>query len=296
MTRLFGVLAALALYSSYSYSEIVHNTTQNAAASGQEWVMSNIIPQYTGLTINSVTYQYTTMKNAQDQMVVSIQNKSVGTAGYIFRSVDDWSGLPGNTISKNVPVLPSNAPYKLWGDGQIAVEGQGLVVDPSVFYNYSYDPCNDNPLYSPNCPGYAAALAKQQLDMIPEMPSVVVDQNESYDNANVLPDYYNEDEEMVNKDRDLDAEERERRKKLGIKAAENTLTQANQISQSQLIDVMNYTPGFQNYYVVAIAGGLYKDNDMYKPKNLPENKKGLRVGLAQQLMHEKMIEEQYNRK
>lgn len=296
MTRLFGVLAVWALCSSYSYSEVVHNTTQNAAANGQEWVMSNIIPQYTGLTINSVTYQYTTMKDTQDQMVVKIQNESVGTAGYIFQSVDDWSGVPGNTISKNVPVLPANVSYELWGNGQIAVEGKGLVLNPSVFYNYSYDPCRDNPLFSPSCPGYAAAMAKKQMELVPEAASLATNEEVSYDNTTQLPEYYKDEEEkMLNTDRDLDAEERDRRKRLGIKASENAMTQAREITQNQLIDLMNYLPQFQNYYVVTMAGGVYNDTEMYKPKNLPENRKALRVGLAQQLLHDKMVEEQYNR-
>lgn len=284
------MLAALALYSSYSYSEIVHETTLNAATDAQQWVMSNLIKQQTGLTINSVTYQYTTIKETQDEMLVSIRNKHLGETGYIFQSIDDWSGLPGNTITKRVPV--ENGLYSLWGDGEINVQGNGLVTNASVFYNYSYDPCDSNPLFKPTCPGYDAAWAKRMLELVPE--STLLQEEVIYtDNETDVSDYY-EEEESLNT-RDEESEERERRKRLGIKAAENTITQANQISQSQLIEAMNYLPEFQTYYMSAIAGGVYADSELYKPKNLPENKKGLRVGLAQQVMHEKMVNGQYNK-
>jgi hypothetical protein len=90
-------------------------------------------------------------------MVVSIQNKNALGSGFIFRKQDDWSGLPGNSITKVIPV--DNIAGKYWGDGEIAVDGKGVVKNPSVVYKYRYDTCSD-PLSSPSCPGYAEAMLK----------------------------------------------------------------------------------------------------------------------------------------
>lgn len=75
--------------------------------------MTNVLPQQLGLTVNSVIYRYTTEKNTEDDMLVHVQNENLLGNGYIFRSTDDWSGLPGNTINKTVPVGAIGIDY--WG-------------------------------------------------------------------------------------------------------------------------------------------------------------------------------------
>jgi len=47
------------------------------------------------------------------------------------------------------------------------------------------------------------------------------------------------------------------------------------------------------YYAASIPGGQYKETVVLKDAQINDNKQGLRNGLAQQLLHEKMIEEQY---
>src|SRR6056300_385812 len=96
-------VALLACWHSYSYSEIVFGTTQNAASSGYNWVMSNVLPQQAGLRVNGVFYRYTTVKNEEDQFKVTVSNENAVDGGYIFREVDDWTGLKGNTITKVLP-------------------------------------------------------------------------------------------------------------------------------------------------------------------------------------------------
>jgi hypothetical protein len=92
----------------------------------------NIIPQYTGLTINAISYEYTVVKNRSDNMIVNVQNKDTRSDSYIFRSSDDWSGLRGNSITKLVPV--NNIPGTYWGTGEISVDGSGEVRNASVKY------------------------------------------------------------------------------------------------------------------------------------------------------------------
>lgn len=296
MKKLCGVLAALALYSSYSYSEIVHGASQNAAIDSQQWAMTNVLPGYTGLTVNSISYQYTTLKNIQDDLIVSIQNEQAGSAtGLVFQSIDNWSGLPGNTIRKNVPV--DNIPGINFGAGEINVQGTGTVVDPTVQYNYSYDPCETDPLTSPACPGYAAAYARLQLEKINSI-SYDLTQTDSIEYSipvTQLPEYYDEDQSSKKSPEELDEEDQRDRKKRGLRVAENALTEANALSQQEIVNAMNFVPSFQNYYSVVIAGGMYADASMYRPTIVPENKSALRVGLAQQLLHEKMVSEQYNK-
>jgi len=101
--------------------------------------MQNVLPKITGLTVDGVIYQYSAVKNQQDPMTVTLQNKDALGTGYIFRNQDDWSGLRGTTIIKVVPV--DNIPGNRWGDGEISVEGKGSVSEASVFYKYRYDMC-----------------------------------------------------------------------------------------------------------------------------------------------------------
>ena len=110
-TRHYWAALALLVCSSYSYSEQVNETSTNAAAFGLNWVMTNILPQNAGLTVNGIVYRYTTVKNAEDDMVVYVQNEDAINGGYIFRNADDWSGLPGNSIKGLA--TSSNADLKL---------------------------------------------------------------------------------------------------------------------------------------------------------------------------------------
>ena len=126
--------------------------------------MSNVLPQAAGLQVNNVVYRYTTEKNTEDDMLVHVQNENAQGEGYIFRASDDWSGLPGNTISKAIPV--GSIPLDFWGDGSIEVEGFGTVLEPEVYYTYQYLPCN-SPQDNPSCEGYIDPLTlipEQEID------------------------------------------------------------------------------------------------------------------------------------
>ena len=74
--------------------------------------------------------------------------------------------------------------------------------------------------------------------------------------------------------------------------AESLDEQAQQ--QMEQLALMNFVPGFDTYGI-SLNGGVYPDVAFYKPTTVPESKRGLRNGLAQQLLHEQMIEMQYRR-
>ena len=70
--------------------------------------------------------------------------------------------------------------------------------------------------------------------------------------------------------------------------------EAQKAVQAQVLAVMGYVPGF-GAYGGTIGGGAYADAQMYTPTIVPESKRGLRNGLAQQILHEKIVESQYAR-
>jgi len=273
---------------SYSYSEIIFGTTPNAAA-GYNWVMQNVLPQQAGLEVTGVIYRYTTVKITEDDMVVYVQNEDAQNAGqYIFREVDDWSQKPGNTIYKLVPT--DNILIDRWGDGSIQVEGNGEVVDPVVAYNYRYDPCFD-PQSNPDCPDY--------VPPIPDIPEVDLSMIEDQSNRFIEE---NEEDKVVEADNE-DQEERDRKKAAIQKKKENLeialgATNSTELAQEAIAKHMELMAlsVIPTTYTVSLEGGQYEETVQLRDGNLPVNKKARRVGLAQQLLHEQMVNEQYEEK
>ena len=272
--------------SSYSYSEEIFGTTQNAAAQALQWTMTEVLPQQAGLTVSNVIYTYTSVKKIEDDMLVHVQNQNAQAPGLIFRETDDWSGIPGNTINKVVPV--QNIPLELWGDGSIEVEGVGQVTDASVFYSFQYEPCFD-PQSDPTCPGY-----KDPFDMMMEEVKVFDPMDDTFiqdelDRKAVM------DEE--------DEEDRQRRKIMAEGKREDNLERTLSIVNTALMTTeaqlkaaelmaMNFIP--QTYYQ-AIPDTKYEETVVLKGGEIPDNKRGRRVGLAQQLLHEEMVSSQYEK-
>jgi hypothetical protein len=278
---------ALVAYSSFSYSDIISNQSGNAASNGLTWTMTNVLPSETGLVVNGVIYRYTTQKQTEDDMVVNIQNENAISGGYIFRQSDDWSGLPSNTINRVVPL--NDIPSAYWGQGEIEVEGTGQVVDPFVVYTYKYQDCS-NPLTNPQCP--------QPLDII----NLIGDVSESV--INPLDDQYIQDaldnETVLREEEDetLNEEENEEddeRLENALSAVDNALSLATGVSQQAMMQAMARIELITAYTQVTIAGGVYNETISLQDAEISDNREGLRVGLAQQLLHEKMVNSQYNK-
>jgi len=69
-----------------------------------------------------------------------------------------------------------------------------------------------------------------------------------------------------------------------------------QAVQAQINALINYVPGFNAYGQFSIPGvTFYTPEPLYVNKRIPENNRGLLNGLASQILHEKMIDMQYNR-
>ena len=62
--------------------------------------------------------------------------------------------------------------------------------------------------------------------------------------------------------------------------------------QQEMLAMMNYVPGFDTYKI-ALAGGVYPDVAFYAPTTIPDSKSGARNNFAQQLLHQQMVDMQY---
>lgn len=273
-------MVVLLAYCSYSCSEIIYSESKVDA---YNWVMQNVLPQQAGLTVGSVIYRYTAVKNIEDDMLVHVQNEDALGSGYIFRETDDWSGLEGNKIFKIVPV--GAIPLERWGNGSVEVEGTGSVEDPSIIYTYQYDPCFD-PQADPSCPGY----------VIPYDPNLipVVEFNDPLQDELVLAE--------MEKKAELEEEEEYERKMRIRKASKNLekmlgglnrgAMDGQAAAQEAALLAMNYIPVS---YTGSLNGGVYKDMPMIPDSQIPNNKDAKRLNFAQQKKHEEMMQYQYDK-
>ena len=248
--------------------------------------MSNLLPQQAGLQVNTVLYRYTTIKEIDDPLFVTVQNENAIDGGYIFRETDDWTGLPGNSINKVVGV--GGVPIDYWGDGSIVWEGEGKVTDPVVVYTYQYDTCFD-PQSDPSCPGYKVEM--------PDIPSV--------EPVDPLDDQAIQDEidrEMTMRDEDEDERERQRMSEKEEEDEEevdleNVLGIANKSLQNDLDTVkqqqMMALNSFSNVYYTQLPDTVYNETVTLKDSTLPRNNRGRRLQYAQDLLHDKLVKSQY---
>ena len=277
----------LALWPSYSSCDpYSYGTTGNAASASLSWGMSSVLPDIPGLDVNGLLYKYTTVKNPEDDMKVHVRNLNAEGEGYTFSATDDWSGVPGNTIVKSFPL--ANVASSKWGDGSITVEGEGSVTDPLVVYSYRIDECFD-PQLNPSCPDY--------VKPIPVIPVVevydVLEDDEAMGAIDADNDFeYDEDGNLILSEEE---EEEQTRIELGLTASANALTLFKTQGQDQIIMAINQQTNINMYYNASINGGAYNDAPALADSKISDNKKGLRNNLAQQILHEEMIDMQYNK-
>jgi len=273
----FLVAALFLACCSYSYSEVVRGQTPNAASNGLAWTMTNILPKYTGLSVTAVSYQYKAEKQAQDPFVVNIQNLSNTGTGYVFRTQDDWTGLPGNTITKTVPV--GNIPGTQWGPGEITSTGVGQVVDYSLFYNFTYDTCSAEVVTDPACPNYRSSPAFGYTE-------------DEFVAASYQRRDYQGDEVQAEMSRQFVLANSPSTKPKSTNTARNLLLTAQALKLAQSLEALNNLPGLAAYNQ-QIPGGVYKDVLQYADKKLPDSSNSRRLNLSQQRLHNQLVDLQY---
>ena len=249
--------------------------------------MTNVLPAYTGLAVNGVVYQYTTIKEREDAMIVHVQNENALGTGYIFRESDDWSGVPGNRITKVVPVPYIDAGN--WGDGSIDIEGTGDVVDANVVYTYRYDDtCVVNPQANPSCPEYVQQLPEQEEYRVTEADIL---QNER-DRQQTFRD---EEQER----RDFEQMKDKENKKLRLQELEsmmglltlNDMQGPAEVLHEQMVALNYLSPQYNR--VLPDPG--YEETVKLEGGELFDNKRARNV-YARQLLHQEMVNMQYEEK
>ena len=275
--------AVLLAYSHFSYSsEIVFGQSLNAASAGYNWVMTNVLPQQAGLEVTNVFYRYTVDKNTLDDFVVSIQNENAGGSGYIFRSVDDWSGLPSNSIVKNIPL--QNILGASFGDGSIETSGFGEVSNASVVYSFRFDPCF-NPQVSSSCEGF--------VPEIPEVPEVSDPLDDTYvqDELDRKAIMANEEDEEENRKSVKRASEEEAAQTslealLGIASV---IELENLILQQELINL-----SLPSSYQVSLPSPEMVDTLVLK-ESVTLKSGNRRLQFAQDKLHQKLVRSQFEK-
>lgn len=268
---------------SYSYSEVIVTKTQNAAGAATNWLMTNILPAYTGLVVTGVNYQYTAVKDPKDAFVVTVQNQNALGSGYIFRSVDDWTGRPGNTITRTIP--QPDIPTKFWGSGSITTSGVGELRDTQVFYSYKYDTCKQFLVIDSRCPNYIPLFNQQYKDPL--------DDENIQDVLNRRALLETEEERERNR-RLMQGQQREKPAKVDRAAAiKHALLTAEAMEKLAAFEALNNIPNF-GLYSRTIPGGVYPETIKYADKVLPDSRNAARLSGSQERLHNQLVELQYN--
>jgi len=223
-----------------------------------------------GLDVTGVIYRYTAVKDPGDPFTVSVQNENAIDGGYIFRETDDWSGKPGQTITKAIPT--GYSPIEFWGQGSIETTGVGSVEDPSVVYTYRIDPSAQTP---------DVQLPDLNIEVYSALDDSAVQQATSETDRDL---YDSEDDKKEQSD---DDEKESLEKRLAATDAAMDLAKG----QVAMLQAMN-TVSMSAYYAMSIPGGAYNDVNVLVDTNLPDNKRAFRT-MANDRLHTEMIEDQW---
>jgi len=283
----------------YSYSESIapyYGSTGNAVTDQSlTWSMPDVLPEPPGLDIDTVIYNYTIRKETEDSVDVYVGNENAAGTGYIFREHDQWrpGSLDGTEINKVIGI--GGIHRDQWGDGFIDVEGNGSVEDPRVIYTYRVDPCY-NPQFDPNCPGYVTPVPDIPEVNLDDLYNALEDENVDLERKTEIAQEQNE-ENLDENEKKKKEEEEEQKRRYRLEKMMSASDAAALFAESQMIKQMNEIANMQanvnGYYSKSIPGGVYRDSVQLADTQLPDNRRGLRNNLAQQKLHQQMIDEQY---
>jgi hypothetical protein len=280
----------------YSYSEGLnpyHGYTGNAAGNGLSWSMGEVLPNPPGLDINTVIYNYTIRKKTEDHVDVFVGNETADGTGYIFREHDEWrpGSLDGTEINKVIGV--GGIHRDQWGDGSIEVQGNGSVENPNVVYTYRVEPCYD-PQFNPGCPGYKPPVPNITAVDYDIYDATAGDADQAqYDDRELYEDEEGKSEEELAEEEAEEEKDRKERLEKALSAADTSAMFAQALAQTQILDSMNNAVNMNSYYTAIVPGGKYPDSVQLVDKQLPDNRRGLRNNRAQQLLHQQMVDQQY---
>lgn len=290
--------ALLAASYSYCYSETTYGVTNNAITNGLSWDMNNVLPDaslpWVSVEVNGLIYRYTINKDPNTGSTVYVRNQDPVNGGYVFEERDDWKpGDSGGTVQKlfRFPYIDSTR----WGDGSIDLEGDGVISDAIITYNYKMTVddgkmlCSTSPLADPSCAGFAEALADllaSITDMDPDDP--FYDQwVQANINSQVDEELYDDEEEVQ------EPEEEESNFEKDAFAGKNTIEGIiDTTKQEAILAELAQLPKIEPYYQKQIFGGVYDESIKLIDTNIPDNSRALR-NLASDSKHRSMVRSQY---
>lgn len=274
---------------SYSF-DYTFGVSNNAAAFGNTWSMT---PKYLGangvdgMEINGIIYQYTAVKDKDDDFTVTVQNEKEG-GGYVFKDTEDWSQKYGMTIRKAfaLPYTPL-ATFKEDG-GAIVTTGTGNVENAQVVYLHRFNRCFD-PQSDPNCTGYVTPLPPKppKFDLYDALDDEFVEEATKETDQELI----DKDDEEVEESEEKEEEEENLQTLLAV--GENPLTMGEEFSQSSIIAQMNAALDISSYYKARIPSIVYNERLVMKQQKSLGNSKRILRSLAQDQLHNQMVEAQY---
>jgi len=282
------------VFSPFSWGQdSIYGVTNNAAQNGLNWSMTGVLPDFSSpnvsLQVNGVTYYYVMSKDPSEDAKVYIRNEDPINGGYVFEEVDDWSGLPGNSIQKNFRF--TGIPGEQWGQGSMEVEGNGTISDPSMIYSYRMDITTDsiictNPLSDPSCPGFLDAVYKYVSGI-----EIMTPDEEFYEYWVSLQESrkveVEEDDVVI-----LEEEEEELEILLRSDPVVGGLVDIQK--QQETLKKLTNDLLFHPYYEITYQGNDYPDKHELEDKLLSDNNRALRQ-LAGSAKYYSMVRSQYDR-
>jgi len=102
-------------------------------------------------------------------------------------------------------------------------------------------------------------------------------------------DLYEDNDENTDADKDQEEPEEENR----LSEAQDAMVSAIAQAQSAALVALTQTMNLNTYTTKTYNGGVYRESVVLQDGEMPTSKRGLRNGLAQQLLHEQMVQMQY---
>lgn len=257
----------------------------------QEWVMRNVIPQVTGLTVNGIYHRYTIEKDPNKESTVRICNENPNNTGTCtYERVDVWGKGKGST---KIGYDAFGGLGSTLGNGSItATGGDAELSDTLIWYDFVYDTCDD-PINDPRCPNYESALLKYLQDNgLLDDPEVNDPFKEEYIQNQLAQQAEVEEVEEAEEVEEEEKEEETLQEQLAVGGATDKIASVSQ--QNAMMLALSQTPKLNSYYAQQIQGGEYKETIVLPDSEIVDNKRALR-SLASDAKHKEMVRSQYDK-
>ena len=137
---------------------------------------------------------------------------------------------------------------------------------------------------------------EQEADSIQEEQAAEEPQQEEIVEVAVV-----EEPKLVEKKKESSKKEKMREiisnklKNLATEMGKAVSLEEQQKLQSLVLALLNYNAGFSGYSYTLVDGVFYEDRGIYLDKDIPDNKRGLRNGLANEILHKKLMDLQWQK-